>query len=194
MKQQNKKRQILAATLVVALAAAVAVNWYYARLTPQTSTDASTVSNLGDSLLVAGTAQSAESTAPAEEATDEAAAAVAAMQQYFSEAQLNKQQYHDEMEDAIEDVLDSETLDAAGQQKVIALLSDLDSVCKAEADCENLIAAKLGGKCIVVIHDGAAQVVVENGRISESASLQIAEIVEKTAGISGENLTITEAK
>ena len=189
MKKSNKKRQVLAATLIVALAAAVGVNWYYARL-PQSEGTAPPAA-LGDSLLVAGTAQSQEQTSSP---TGEAAASVAAMQQYFSQAQLKKTQYHDTVEDAIETALDSEKLDAAAQEKVLSLLSDLDVACKAETDCENLIAAKVGGACVVVLHEGEAQVVVEPGRVNETTSLQIAEIVEKTAGVGMENLTITEAK
>ena len=52
-----KKRQFLAATLVVALAAAVTVNWYYSKYDPKvsepSSTEESVQGNLGDSLLVA---------------------------------------------------------------------------------------------------------------------------------------------
>ena len=187
MKKSNKKRQILAATLILALAAAVGANWYYARLTPETGTTGE--AHLGDSMLVAGTVSQSPTAAD-----DETAKAASSMQQYFSEARLKKAQYHDAMEDAMETALDSEKLDAAANQKVLSLLSDLDTAMKAETDCENLIAAKLGGDCVVVIHDGEAQVVVESGRVSEDASMQIAEIVEKTANIGPENLTITEAK
>ncbi|MBQ5970681.1 MAG: SpoIIIAH-like family protein [Clostridia bacterium] len=189
MKSSDKKRRVLSATLIVALAAAVGVNWYYARL-PQ-STDQSPPASLGDSLLVAGTAQI---DAPQDEPGDDAAASVAAMQQFFSEAQLKKTQSRDAVKDAIETALDSEKLDAAAQQKVLSLLSDLDSVCMAESNCETLIAAKVGGACVVVLQDGEAWVVVESGRVNETSSLQIAEIVEQIAGVGAENLTITEAK
>ena len=57
-----KSKQILTATLIVALGAALAVNWYY-RNTPELSEKSTTVAeevsgNLGDSLYVAGTTAS----------------------------------------------------------------------------------------------------------------------------------------
>ena len=58
----NKKRQILAASLVAALALAVAVNWYYTRSAPEAggTGQAEVQGRLGDSLLVAGTVQQDE--------------------------------------------------------------------------------------------------------------------------------------
>ena len=52
-----KSKQILTATLIVALGAAVAVNWYYTN-SPENSEEITTQAvsgNLGDSLYVGGT-------------------------------------------------------------------------------------------------------------------------------------------
>ena len=62
-----KSKQVLAATLIVALGAAVAVNWYYTN-TPSTDEQVTTQAvsgNLGDSLYVGGTT-AASSTSPTE--------------------------------------------------------------------------------------------------------------------------------
>ena len=83
-----RKKQILAATLVIALVAATGVNWYYSQYMNEGSlTDVTTEQvsgNLGDSLLVAAT------TAPSEETT-----VVSDSAKYFSEAKLNRTEAED---------------------------------------------------------------------------------------------------
>lgn len=191
----HKKRQILAASLVVALALAVAVNWYYTRAKPDETTpdgESSNIEvqgNLGDSLLVAGTAENSTDTQSETDAVQTAAKA----KQYFSDAKLRQSQYRDTVKDEIETLMDSEKLDDAGRQKLLSLLSDFDTRQKRQTDCEALIKAKLGGECVVVISEETAQVVVEPGVVNENTSLQIAEIMAQTAKIPAENLSIIEA-
>lgn len=191
-----KKRQILAATLVVALAAAVTVNWYYSKYDPNVSDPSSSLSqesvqgNLGDSLLVAGTAANSENTT--EEGETEAVFGNA--KQYFADAKLKKTECHDEIEDEVEYILENGELDQSAKDKVNSILSKYAAVVKAETDAENLIKAKIGGECVVVINGDLAEVVIESGKMNENASLQIAEIIEKNTNIPAENLTIIEAK
>ena len=193
----HKKRQILAASLVAALALAVAVNWYYTKGAPEPDdagsvTDRQVQGNLGDSLLVAGTAENSTDTQP--EDTAAAAQTAAKAKQYFSDAKLRQSQYRDEVKDEIEALMESDKMDDAGKQKLLSMLSDFDTRQKQQTDCESLIKAKLGGECVVVISDDTAQVVVEPGTVNENTSLQIAEIVAKAAKITADNLTIIEAK
>lgn len=184
----HKKRQILAASLVVALALAVAVNWYYTRSAPETdgATQAEVQDKLGDSQLVAGTAQ--------QEETSETAQTAARAKQYFSDAKLQQAQYRDSIRDEIESLMESDALDENGKDKLMRLLSSLDFRQQRQTDCETLIAAKLGGECVVVLGDETAKVVVEPGTVNETSSLQIAEIMAQHAGITSDNLTIIEAK
>ena len=98
------------------------------------------------------------------------------------------------MKDEIETLMESETLDDAGRQKLLSLLSDFDTRQKRQTDCEARIKAKRGGECVVVISEYTAQSVVEPGAVNESTSLQIAEIMAQNAKITAENLTIIEAK
>lgn len=185
----HKKRQILAASLVVALALAVGVNWYYNRSGPETNGEeqSEVQGNLGDSLLVAGTVQQTE------EADDETTQAAAAVKRFFSDAKLRQTQYRDEMREQIESLTEGDTLDEDGKTRLVRLLSELDSRQKTQTDCETLIRAKLGGDCVVVIGDETAQVIVEPGSVNETTSLQIAEILAQHAQISSDHLAIIEA-
>ena len=77
-----KKRQFLTVTLVIALAAAVFVNWYYTEPTKNSNIDSGLTTqqnsvNLGDSVYVAGTTTSSENSSESE-------------QGYFAKARLYK--------------------------------------------------------------------------------------------------------
>ena len=182
----HKKRQILAASLVVALALAVAVNWYYNRSAPETDEAGQAQGNLGDSMLVAGTAQ--------QEETQETVQTAARAKQYFSDAKLQQAQYRDSVRDEIHALMEQDALDESGKDRLMKLLSAFESRLQRQTDCETLLKAKLGGECVVVLGDETAQVVVEPGTVNETSSLQIAEILAKHAQITSDNLTIIEAK
>lgn len=190
-----KKRQILTATLVVALTAAVAVNWYYnnkAVTEPQgVSTSAESVSgNLGDSILVAGTV--ADST----EATTEIKEEISKEKddKYFSEAKLRKNEANDDILDCIDDILESSSLSESQSVQLGKLFEEYKNTVKWQTDAENLIYAKTGSECVVIINEGACQVILKKNTLNDIIILQITEIIEKNTDISAENLSIIEAK
>ena len=187
-----KKKQILAATLVIALVAATGVNWYYSQyMTEGNITDTTTEKvsgNLGDSLLVAGT------TAPSIETTEETTAVSLDSDKYFTEARLKRTETEDEVIDNIEDILESPNLDTSSKGEITRLLTEYTANLKAQTDAENLIKAKTGSECIVIISDGKCQVILEKNTLNDTVILQITEIIEKNTHISSENLTIIEIK
>ena len=183
-----KSKQILTATLIVALGAALAVNWYY-RNTPELSEKSTTVAeevsgNLGDSLYVAGTTASQETTVKGEIDS----------QSYFADAKLKRTQNHDKVVDDINKIAGSTNLDSETKNRLAMLISDYQTTLKNETDCENLITAKTAKECLVVINDGACQVILEKNTLNDLLILQITEIIEKNTEISSENLTIIELK
>lgn len=188
-----KSKQILTATLVVALAAAVAVNWYFTNNPDVTGASEETTQyeqvsgNLGDSLYVGGTTSASEETTSQQETTDNS-------EEYFSEAKLKRTNAHDRIIDNIEDIIENEELSEADKSKITVMLSDFESDIKCETDAENLIKAKTGSECLVTINNGSCQVILEKNTLNEHLILQITEIIEKNANISAENLTIIELK
>lgn len=187
-----KSKQILSAALVVALGAAVAVNWYY-RNTPTLSEDVSTPTqqvsgNLGDSLYVGGTT-AAQPTS--EETSDNSQSD---SDNYFAKAKLKRSQSHDEVIDNVESIIKAQGLDSDTKKQLSTKLSDYQKCIKTETDTENLITAKIAGECLVVINDGACQVILQKNTLNEHVILQITEIIEKNTDISAENLTIIELK
>ena len=187
-----KKKQILTATLVIALGTAIAVNWYYTNqdpLTEQYTTDYSdSVSgNLGDSMMVAGTVADSQTEPQTDNSQSED-------EKYFSQAKLNKEKSNDEIEEYIDEILRNDRLDESDKVKIQNLLQKYRDTIKSQTDCENLITAKVGCECIVIINDDACQVILKKNTLNEAIILQITEIIEKNTHISAENLTIIETK
>lgn len=197
-----KKKQVLTATLVIALAAAVGVNWYYSspNKTSQDTTseyEQQVSGNLGDSLLVAGSVQTTaegETTSENSDVTDESDAAVSTNENYFAEAKLKRTQTHDKTIEEIKKLIDSDNLSQNDKDKVNIMISSYQQNIKSETDAENLISAKTGGECMVIINDNNAQVILQKNTLNDSVLLQITEIIEKNTEVSAENLTIIEAK
>mgnify|MGYP000836311864 FL=1 len=189
-----KKRQVLMAALVVALGAAVFVNWYYTKQpqtvqtnSPVSSTqqntenqEAATAGNLGDAQFVSGTLPSSENK------TDEP--------EYFVQAKLDRTVAHDKAKETLQQTIDSSTADAESKKAASEALEKLSANIKKETDTENLIKAKISSGCVVVIDNGKAQVIVEKGKLNDTAVLQIKEIVIQQTGFTVENITIIEAK
>lgn len=189
-----KKRQVLMAALVVALGAAVFVNWYYTKQpqtvqtnSPVSSTqqdtenqEAATAGNLGDAQFVSGTLPSSENK------TDEP--------EYFVQAKLDRTVAHDKAKETLQETIDSSTADAESKKAATQALEKLSANIKKETDTENLIKAKISSGCIVVIDNSKAQVIVEKGKLNDTVVLQIKEIVIQQTGFTVENITIIEAK
>ena len=190
-----KKRQILTATLVVALTAAVAVNWYYNNRSAvgyqEELTSAETVSgNLGDSILVGGTvAESAAATTEAAVKDDKEKD-----DKYFSQAKLKKNETNDDILDCIDDILESSSLSESQSAQLGKLFEEYKNTVKWQTDAENLIYAKTGSECVVIINEDSCQVILQKNTLNDIIILQITEIIEKNTDISAENLSIIEVK
>lgn len=193
-----KKKQVLTATLLIALVAAVGVNWYYSRPTASKNIEQTTsVANLGDTLLVAGnvdsqTEQTQEQALSTEQTTNEQDAQSDAA--YFADAKLKRTNMHDETIEQIEKLLESEKLSQEDKSKITTLLTEYKDDLKAETDTENLIKAKTGGECLVIMNEKTAQVILPKGTLNDTVLLRITEIFEKNTDVSAENLTIIETK
>ena len=188
-----KKRQLLLATLILALGAAVFVNWYYTKpdvAAANTGTDSFTTTapavqegaNLGDARYVI----SGEAT------LEEDAVAQAQANEYFASAKLRRQTAHDEAAEALNDIIkdNSSTSDAVGQAS--KTLDELAKAIALESDIENLIKAKVGCENLVILNGGNAEIIIENGSLDDVAVVKIKEVAVKHTGYPVDNITIIE--
>lgn len=197
-----KKKQLLTATLVIALSAAVAVNWYYTKnpTKDDTVTEVSeTVSGaLGDSLSVGATAknESADETTSAlsETKENEEAVSTVATNNFFISERLKRDETYDEIIENLEEMAENENLTEEQSKRIADLCEKYARSMKTQSDTESLISAKTGGLCMVIINDEACQVILEKNTLNDRVILQITEIIEKNTNISSKNLTIIEAK
>ena len=173
-----RKRQIIAAALVLALGSAVFINWYYnrpsvksANAKPSVEAVDNTGGNLGDAQLVnsSGVSESAVATG---KSSDNSA--------------------HDEASETLNKVIKDSSSDASAVKEATAALKALSNAIKLEGDIEALIKAKTGGDCVVIINNNSAEVIVAKGALNDTVILQIKEIVLKQTGFSAENITIVE--
>ncbi len=192
----KKKRQILSAALIIVLCSVIAVNWYLSE--PDNSKEGSSVSreyisgNLGDSLFVAGTT-SPDATSGTESISDDSVSAES-NEEYFFNAKLKRQNTYDAITDSIEDMLEQENLNQEMKNTITTILSDFQRDMKLQTDAENIISAKTGSECLVVINAGKCEVILQKNTLNDSLVLQISEIIQKNTNISAENLTIIELK
>ena len=182
-----KKKQLLMATLVIALGAAVAVNWYYTK-NPIDISETTTLSevggNLGDSLSVGSSAVEDE---------EVQVQSVMADGSFFTRERLKREEIYDEIIDNIEEMAQAESFTAEQADKITQLLDKYSRNMKLQSDTESLISAKTGSDCIVVMNEEACQVIMEKNTLNDTVILQITEIIEKNTNISAKNLTIIEA-
>ncbi|MDR1464773.1 MAG: SpoIIIAH-like family protein [Oscillospiraceae bacterium] len=184
MKKLLKKRQLIMATLVLALGAAVFINWYYTK--PNVQADASVKkttsvnkaedaddAHLGDSLYVHNPYSSKSS-------------------EYFAGAKLKRSAAHDEAKETLNAVITGGKADSKAVSDATAALEQLAKNIKQESDCESLITAKTGGECLVMISDAAVEVVLGTTGIDSATALQIKEILIKQTGFGADAITIVE--
>ncbi len=184
-----KKKQLLAATLIIALGAAVTVNWFYNKNDTEIngvtdSTGYSESGKLGDSILVAGTVEYKEEE---NEKSEESS-------KYFTQAKLKRSEANDEILDLIDELSEKEALSALEITKLSDSFESFKTAIKCQTDAENLIYAKTGSECIVIINGDSCQVIMEKNTLNDTNIFQITEIIEKNTNISAENLSIIEIK
>lgn len=173
-----KKKQIITATLAMALGAAVFVNWYYTK--PQTmqtlNSDNTTTTeneNLGDAQYVSAT------TATKGDET-------------LADFKLKRDSARDEAKETLNSIIkDSKSSEKSVSQATESLQIIADDI-KDEADLENLITAKISADCVVIIDAEVCQIIVDKGVLSPNVSLQIKDLVVKQTKIPSKNITIIE--
>ena len=170
-----KRRQLILATLVLALGAAVFVNWYFTggNTLKSEGEDTEYVQNLGEAKYVNAEAESGD---------------------YFEEAKLNRDKSNDEALDNLNESLKAVKTGTEEAKSITASINTLNANIKLQKDLESLIKAKVKGECIVTISDNNAQVVVAKGTINENTALQILNIVTQNSKIDPANVSISESK
>ncbi len=204
MKLKHKGRGVTLATLVLALGAAVYMNWSFAKSVPESVSvapeEAASVSAEVDSVAV----YDPLSTEPAEETANKnygEAQLVSASQdsgtEFFESARLARTKARDEALDSIQKTLKDTSLSEDEKEKLTEELEMQVSNITSETSLENKIKAKGFADCVVTLGPSRADVTVmtENDALTADEVTQIRDVLLASCkGLEAQDITITEVK
>ena len=174
-----KKRQLVTSALVLALGAAVFVNWYYtkphANVTagqPEaTATEAA--ENLGDAQYVISD--------------------ISEKRDPFAAARLKREKAYSEAKETLQQTIADSAATQAAVAEASNTLSQLTKRKTTEADLETLIEAKTGLDNLVILGEDSAEVLLPEPAQESALMLQISALVVQKTGLSADRITIIEA-
>lgn len=182
MKITTKKKHAVLASLVLILGVAVLANWYLT--SPDTSisqvmgesdidSENADSQNLGDAVLVNST-----------DISDE----------YFASAKLSRDEAYDEAVATLKEIIESSDIDEQSVKTASDAIASMTERQLAQTNIENLVEAKTGSKCVAVLSEDSAEIIVSDVTLTDSVVLQINEIVVNNSDISAEKISIIGAK
>lgn len=199
------KRQLILASLVLALGAAVYLNWQFAGTTVQTNKETSeTSSALGAAQLVnnsyvetvSDNLEGTDDSLPDFEATPtegEASEAAAPAAEKLSDARMTRQTARDEAVELLEDILADAEADSAVKEAAVSEASAIAQNILKETNIESLIQAKGFSECVAYINGDTCTVVV-NGDMEDAQNVLIVrDIVASETGLTADQIKIISA-
>ena len=188
------KRQLVLATLVVALGAAVYLNWQFSDDSRLLVTDTVTSEKeLGTAQLVSGTVSEDPEQVDAEE-EPETVAANAEADAYFTEARLSRQKARDSAVEILEGVMESAESDEAAKKEAVEKAAVIAENVVQESNIENLIKAKGFADCVAFLENGECSVVVKTDGLLPNEAIAIKDIIGGQSGVAYDKIKIVEAK
>ncbi len=211
------KRQLLVGALVVALGAAVYLNWQFSSTQPEmvSETAASDTKELGQTVYVntevsgqtaqkdttdkkadTTAASSASDKAKDEKKAAQATAAEVSMasseqQDFFVQERQNRQTAREKSLDALTDLVQAADTSENAKKEAAAAAEKLAAAVKAESDIEAEIKTKGFSDCLVSLNNGNCTVIVPAEPLNEATAVTIKDIVNRQAGIDFDKITIT---
>lgn len=190
------KRQLVLAALVVALGAAVYLNWTLSgnQLSPKDA--AASNDTLGAAQLVNAsgikTASGIKSTVSAKSS---AVTTNAKANEYFAQACLSRQKARDTSVEILKQVLNNPKSNDAAKKEAVAKSAVISQNILKENQIENLVKAKGFTDCVAFLQDSGCSVVVQktNG-LQVNDAITVKDIVHSQAGISYNKIKIVESK
>ena len=178
------KKQLVLATLVLALGAAVYLNWQFAGTNTLPVGDTSSeTSQLGAAQLV--------NNAYVETVTDDlqSSTEAATQEDTLAQARVDRQNSRDEALELLDNVLESVDSDSAAKQQAVEEASAIAQNILEESNVESLLQAKGYSQCVAYITEEECSVVMA-GSVEEADTLIVQEIVMEQTGLSADKIKI----
>lgn len=211
--KQGKSRQATAAVMVLALGAAVYLNWSFARQAPEeitaTAQDTTAVETAAQTSVVTDPLEdtvetSAEGTVSEDQAVNKnygEAQMVSVSQdagtEFFEEARLARSKARDEALEALNDALKDTTVSEEEKKALTDKLSTQVNNITLETKLETLIKSKGFADCVVNLEGKKANVTVmtENDALTAEEVARIRDaLMGQCTGLDAQDITIVEVK
>lgn len=190
------KRQLVMAGLVLALGAAVYLNWHFSNNTDLLSPASSvtTSKELGQAQFVNNSSDGKDTASKDEKNKDTEQTngkLDANAGEYFAQATTDRQKAHDEVTDMAKEILESAQSSDSAKAEAVARAADLAIVIEQQSNIENLIKAKGFENCLVFIQNQECSIVVADEDLTEEDVLVIKDLASGQSGIAFDKIKIT---
>ncbi len=192
------KRQVIIATMVLALGVAVYLNWQFTGDKTLRATETmETVKELGESQFVNNPSGivspgSEETASGAQSAAAPTAGSTAS--QYFAEARLARQKARDEAVELLNNLVKGAETSEKAKTEAVTQAAALAKCMEDEVAMESVIKAKGFADCMVYIQNDACNVVVLADELLPSATITIKDVVTSQGNIPYDNIKVINVK
>lgn len=194
------RKHLVLAALIIALGAAVYLNWQF---TPSESMITDVISDNSENAVADGEYVSAAAQASATDASvnssseyEEEAVEAGKKTSYFDEARAERKKTRDDALAMIQEIIDNAALDSAQKAEAANTAAAIAKNMEKESSIESLVKAKGYKDCVVVISDMQVNVIIpaaDSGLTAADAAI-IKDIVIGQIEISPSCIKIIEAK
>ena len=200
------KRQLVIAALVVALGAAVYLNWQFSGNDPVTvaGTEESSTKQLGQTTYVnteVTSSETSESESKGEESskktTDKTKPVVADDSEssgHFADERTKRSQSDAKAVETLSDIIEAASSSENAKNEAVAAAEELAKNIKAQSDIESEIKSKGFEDVFVSINNDSCNVLVYGGKLDDTSAIAIKDIVNRQAGTSFNKITVSESK
>lgn len=198
------KRQLVAGALVLALGAAVYLNWQFAQNDVVTVDDTSSAQTkqLGQATYVNTSVSAVESSTdeskkPTEsstvsETTETSSSETQSAEEIFAAERKNRKKVYEESVALLKDVLEAAASDTTAKAQAVTEAAEIAAQIKTESDIETMVKSKGFEDCFVFINNDSCSVIVTKGGLNENTAVAIKDIVNTHGGIAFDKITISE--
>lgn len=176
-----QKKHVVLASLVLALGAAVYINWQISATPDNIDTK-----ELGKATYVNSNVQATVD----ESEKDLVSSLTKEQQNYFSNARLKRDKISDEIKSTVLEVLEITESDEDVKEEALEQLSNLQQRLANQITVENTLMAKGFTDCVCSLSDGTATVIVPEGEITDKSTLIIKDAVSKAGNVTFDNISI----
>lgn len=190
-----RKKELIAASLVVLIGMAGYLNWSYQDTIHVTDGESyiETGKKLGEAQYVSGVEENVEETEAAAEAED-TAEVVTDTGGYFEQAKLNRETSRSKSLEILNSTAENEKFDQEIRQKAGDKILETAKNTERENTMESIAQSKGYAEICVYLEDNSANIMVRKEGFCEEDVVKLTDIATETLNLSANNIKIVEVK